>query len=73
MRTTRARLEGVSEIVEPCDESGRLLGEFVPKRLDLSRWEPVTPEISDEELQRRLNSDEKRYTTTEVIKHLESL
>jgi hypothetical protein len=70
---TKARLENITEVVELCDEAGHLIGEFIPKRLDLSEWEPVTPGISDEELHRRLNSNEKRYTTAEVIKHLETL
>jgi hypothetical protein len=66
------KLEGVQESVQLCDPNGRVLGRFVPL-IDLSKWEPITPEISDEELERRLNSNQKRYTTDEVIKHLESL
>ncbi len=57
---------------ELCDPSGKVLGRFVPL-IDLSEWEPLTPEVSEEELDRREKSNEKRYTTEEVIKHLESL
>ena len=40
---------------------------------DLAEWEPLSPDISEEELDRRANSKEKRYTTTEVLAHLERL
>jgi hypothetical protein len=58
--------------VEICDPTGKVLGRFLPK-IDLSDWEPLSPGISDEELQRRINSNEKRYTTAEVLAYLEKL
>jgi hypothetical protein len=57
---------------ELCDPSGKVLGRFVPL-IDLSEWEPLTPDISEEELKRRMNSKERRYTTEEVLKDLEKL
>lgn len=63
------QLDGLSQAVELCDPSGRVLGRFVPL-IDLSQWEPVSPEVSEEELDRRSNAGEKRYTTAEVIKLL---
>lgn len=57
--------------VELCDPSGRVLGRFVPK-VDLSEWESITPDISEEELDRREKSTE-WYTTEEVMAHLKSL
>ncbi len=57
---------------ELCDPSGHVVGRFVPA-FDLSEWEPVSDDISEEELQRRLRSDEKRYSTAEVLAHLEKL
>jgi hypothetical protein len=36
----------------------------------MAGWEPITPDITDEELQRRANSKEKRYT---FIAHLQTL
>jgi hypothetical protein len=48
------------------------LGRFIPA-LDPSQYEPLQPQISDEELQRRRNSNEKRYTTAEVLAYLEKL
>ena len=58
--------------VELCDPSGRVLGRFVPK-IDLSEWEIVGPELTEEELDRREKSTERRYSTAEVIAHLENL
>jgi hypothetical protein len=58
--------------VEVCDPSGTAVGRFVPL-IDLSKWEPLTPEVSEEELERRANSNEKRYTTAEVLDHLRKL
>jgi len=62
------QLVQATEPVELIDPSGRL----EPKS-DLSGWVPLTPEISDEELERRANANEKRFTTAEVLKHLEGL
>jgi hypothetical protein len=67
-----SKLNGVFQPVELCDPSGRVLGQFVP-RIDMSEWEPITPAVSEEELDRREKSNEKRYTTAEVIAYLEKL
>ncbi len=66
------RLDNITQSVELCDPSGRVLGRFVP-RLNMSEWEPVTPAASEEELDRREQTNEKRYTTAEVLAHLEKL
>jgi len=70
--TTSSKLHKLEQPVELCDPSGRVLGRFVPL-IDLSEWEPLSPDISEEELNRRMNSKEKRYTTREVLDHLEKL
>ena len=67
-----SRLNQMGQPVELCDPSGKVIGRFVPL-VDLSLWEPVSPDVSEEELDRRANSNEKRYTTTEVLAHLEKL
>jgi len=66
------QLRSLGRTVELCDPSGLVLGRFVPL-IDLSEWEPVSPDISEEELDRRANSKEKRYTTAEVLAHLEKM
>jgi hypothetical protein len=68
----RSKLLNFSQPLQFCDDSGRVLGRFVPEP-DLSEWETASPDISEEELQRRLNSNEKRYSTAEVLAHLEQL
>jgi hypothetical protein len=68
----RSRLHDLNEPLELCDESGQVLARVVPIP-DLSEYEPVGPQVSDEELLRRLQSDEKTYTTAEVLAHLGNL
>ncbi len=50
------------------NEQGRILGTFLP--VGPAKLEP---KISQEELDRRSKSNEERYTTGEVLKHLERL
>lgn len=69
---TSSKLTALLHPVELCDPSGRVLGRFVPL-IDLSEWEPVSPDISEEELLRRSQSKEKTYTTAEVLAYLEKL
>jgi hypothetical protein len=67
-----SKLHGLSEVVELCDPSGCVLGHFIPL-VDVSEWEPVSPDVSAEELDRRFRSQEKRFGTAEVLAHLERL
>ena len=57
--------------VELCDPSGRVIGKFVPTA-ELSDWEPVSPDVSEEELQEREKSTE-WFTGEEVLAHLKRL
>ncbi len=66
-----SKLHGLTQVVELCDPSGRVLGQLIPA-VDPSEWEPMTPEASEEELARREQSTE-WYTTEEVLAHLRSL
>jgi len=66
------KLHGIYQPVELCDPSGRVLGQFIPE-VDPSEWEVVGPEPSEEELDRLEKSNEKRYTTEEVLAYLKSL
>lgn len=66
-----SQLHNLNQPAELCDPSGRVLGRFVPL-IDLSIWEPVSPEASEEELDRREQSEE-WYTTEQVLAHLKSL
>ena len=64
-----SQLHNLNHTVELCDPSGRVLGRFVPL-IDLSEWQPLSPDVSEEELDRRAQSKEKRYTTAEVLAHI---
>lgn len=65
-----SRLRQVDHTIDLCDPSGKVLGRFVPAA-DLSQWEAVTPEVTEEELDRRERSGQKRYCTAEVLDRLE--
>jgi hypothetical protein len=69
---TSGKLAELGRSVELCDPSGKVLGRFVPL-IDLSEWGPVSPPVSEEELDRREKSGGKRYTTAEVLARLEKL
>lgn len=67
-----AQLHAFTSPVELCDPTGKVIGRFSPV-IDWSEYEIVGPEITDEELERRRNSNEKRYTTAEVLEYLRKL
>jgi hypothetical protein len=67
--TMRRLLPDLSRPVEFCDETGQVLGHFLPETaVVLGHREP--PPLSEEELQRR--KAESTYTTAEVLAYLES-
>jgi hypothetical protein len=66
-----SKLQGLSQPAELCDPSGRTLGRFVPL-IDMSEWEAVSPEVTEEELDRR-EQERESYTTEEVLAILEKL
>jgi hypothetical protein len=68
----RTRLHNLAQPLELCDESGRVLGRFLPA-VDPQLYEGLEPQINAEELQRRKQNKGKTYTTAEVIAHLEKL
>jgi hypothetical protein len=67
-----SQLTKLGQAAELCDPSGRVVGQFVPW-IDLSKYEPLEPQVSREELLRRSQSKEKTYTTAEVLAYLEKL
>jgi hypothetical protein len=66
------KLAQLAQPIELCDPNGRIVGRFIPLP-DISEWEPITPGVSDDEIERRMRSDERRYSTQEVLNHLRSL
>ena len=67
-----AKLHNLTETLVLCDAKGQVFGHFVPS-VDLSEWEPVSPDVSEEELDRRAKSGEPRYSTADVLAHLSQL
>ncbi|HEY1381574.1 MAG TPA: hypothetical protein VGF55_32550 [Gemmataceae bacterium] len=65
------RLRQALGSVELCDPAGKVIGRFTPTP-DPDEYD-LEPQISEEELRRRMESNEPRYTTAEVLKYLESL
>ena len=68
----REKLNGLGEILELCDASGKVLARVVPAAMRPAPEDLISP-ISEEELDRRENSTEPGYTTDQVLRHLESL
>jgi hypothetical protein len=69
---TAAKLLTQPGPVRVSDEAGRILGHFIPARPDPALYEGLEPDISTEELDRR-SKETKRYTTAQVLAHLEKL
>lgn len=68
----RNKLLDLTQPLELCDESGRVLARLLPT-LDPSKYDDLEPRISQAELQRRKQNKGKAYTTAEVLAHLEKL
>ena len=68
----RSKLHNLTDAIELCDDSGRVVARVYPAA-DPSEYEPWVPQISDDQFKRLEESDEKRYTTAEVLAHLENL
>lgn len=66
------RLLNLTDIVEICDDSGRVVARVLPTP-DPTTSEGLEPQISREEIERRKQTKGKSYTTAEVLAHLERL
>lgn len=67
----RSKLANFAVPLAICDESGRVLARVVPQS-ETGDPELIGPRISEEEVERRKNSD-KWYTTAQVLEHLRGL
>ena len=69
----RKKLFASGEVVELRDERGNLLGRLLPEKDDpLEGWEPITPELPEEELQKAYEYDGPGMTTAELIARLKA-
>src|SRR5262249_44298587 len=70
-QTALSQLRAVKDSAKIIDESGRLLGYFIPA-VDRELYEGLEVPVSNEEL-RRAERETKSYSTAEVIAHLNTL
>jgi hypothetical protein len=68
----RSMLVDLSQPVELCDDSGRVLGRLFPT-IDPAHYEGLEPQITRDEMLRRKENKGKTYTTAEVLALLEQL
>jgi hypothetical protein len=68
----RQKLHDLAKQLELCDESGHVLAQVVPV-VAPAVYENSEPQISGEELDRRIASRGKTYSTAEVLAYLERL
>jgi len=66
----KQKLLASEKTAELCDESGRLIARVTPLPQDLEDPWSLFPELTDEEIDRRCNSDEPGLTTAEVKEYL---
>ena len=61
--------------LELCDESGSILGKLIPTRpdIDADEWIDLTPDETDEEIQRAIDSGEETYSTQDLIDQIKKL
>jgi hypothetical protein len=62
------QLRNLESSIDVCDEAGNVIGFYSPK-IDPSEYD-WGPELSEEEIQRRLDSKAPRYSTAEVLRRL---
>ena len=67
----KQKLLNSGEVVELVDESGNILAKVLPEAADFPNgWTSMTPEISEEELKRRMESDEPGIPAEEFMARL---
>jgi hypothetical protein len=67
----RGKLLNLLQPLELCDVTGKVLARVTPVA-DAPAYEPSEPQVSEEELRRREQSN-KWYTSEQVFAHLKSL
>jgi hypothetical protein len=68
----RRRLMNCTTPLELCDERGTVLARLTPSTpwTDPENWIELTPNLSDEEIQRQIDSGEETYSTQELIEKI---
>lgn len=60
--------------LELCDESGSIVGKFIPAMPHIAEdeWIDLTPDLTDEELEKEIDSGE-GYSTQEIIDEIKRM
>jgi hypothetical protein len=71
----RKKLFDCTKPLELCNEAGIVLAHLMPSLdgIDADDWEDLTPPASDEEIQRRIDSDEPTFTTQDLVERIKRL
>ena len=71
----RKKLLNCTTPLELCDESGTVLAKLAPctPETDPKDWIDLTPEVTDEEIQREIESGEESYSTEELIAEIKKM
>jgi hypothetical protein len=61
--------------LELCDETGSILGKLIPTKTEMAadEWIDLTPDETDEEIDRAIDSGEETYTTQELIDQIKKM
>jgi hypothetical protein len=61
--------------LELCNESGLILGNLIPKNPETAEndWIDLTPDVTDEELEREIESGDEGYSTQELIAEIKKM
>jgi hypothetical protein len=63
-------LLAADDLVELCDEAGNSFGYFLSPKQSQDIWKVLVPELSEEEVRRRVETGEPGFSTQQVLKYL---
>jgi hypothetical protein len=71
----RKKLLGCTTLLELCDESGDVVAKLIPcvREIDPNEWIDLTPDLTDEELEKEIESGDEGYSTQEIIDEIKRI
>jgi hypothetical protein len=72
---TRKKLLNCATPLELCDEAGIVLAKLTPSTpsSDSENWIDLTPDLTDDEIQRAIDGGEETYSTEELINEIKKM
>ena len=66
---------GCTTLLELCDETGAVVARLIPcaREIDPNDWIDLTPDLTDEELEKEIESSDEGYSTQELIAEIKKL